>query len=415
MGFKKALCQLFLLISTSALHSQDSVRFYKTIDTLCSNYFYGRGYENEGHSKTADFLIKQFQNSDGLEVQHFSFEINHFIGEMSLKFNKQSLVPCQDFIPIAQASGGEAKLRAVLLDSLFFLDSLQIKKFIDKDLKKKAIIYNDKFEAKITSSPLLKEKIYSGSGALIKCTNGATLKTFSTSAWMPPAFSVVDTVYKNQKNITFELHQKIDTINSRNISAIIKGKDTTLPELIICAHYDHVGGYEGCFIPGANDNATGLAMLLELYHFYLQHQPQRSIRFIAFGAEEVGLVGSKFYVRNIKKEDIFFVLNLDLLGAGSGGITVVNATILPEQFSELEKINKDLNLFQTIKKRGEAANSDHYYFTKKGIPSFFIYSNGKVGGYHNISDTPNALEKGNFSTLFKLLEVFSNKMCSLNY
>jgi aminopeptidase YwaD len=227
---------------------------------------------------------------------------------------------------------------------------------------------------------------------------------------MPPSFFVIDSLICDRKKIQFKIQQTIETINTQNIIAIIKGKDSSLKELIICAHYDHVGGFEECFIPGANDNASGLSMLMELYHYYSIHQPNRTIKFIAFGGEEVGLVGSKYYNIYTRKENIHFVLNLDLLGAGSEGITVVNATVFKEQFNILENLNTTNKYVTTIKQRGEAANSDHYYFSKKGIPAFFIYSNGKVGGYHNISDSPDKLEKGYFNSLFSLLLNFTEKI-----
>jgi aminopeptidase YwaD len=391
-------------------YAQDSTRFYKTIDTLCSPFFYGRGYENDGHLKTAKYLLSVFKDADTVFTQEFPLTINHFTGEMELINGKIKLQPCKDYIPIAQSKSGQGKYKTIILDSIFFTDTTKLNTFLSKDISSKAIVYQEKYEAKITSDPSIKNKIYSETGVIIKLIKGATLKTFSPSAWMPPSFFVQDNLICPHKKIQFKLQQNIETIKTQNIIATIKGKDSTLKELIICAHYDHVGGFRECYIPGANDNASGLSMLIELYNYYLVHQPNRTIKFIAFGGEEVGLVGSKYYNIYTRKENIHFVLNLDLLGAGSEGITVVNATIFKDQFNILETINSTNNYVNSIKQRGEAANSDHYYFSKKGIPAFFIYSNGKVGGYHNISDTPNKLEKGYFYGLFSLLLEFSEKI-----
>lgn len=406
MHILKKIIFIFLIINLQLAYAQDSIRFYKTIDTLCSPYFYGRGYEQNGHLKTADYLMQTFKAARSLEIQKFSFEINRFEGNMHLGLDKTALNSCSDYIPISQAKGGKGKGEIIELDSLFFADTASINSFINQNIKHKIILYKEIFESKITSKPLLREKIYTEAQAIIKLTPSATLRTFSTTAWMPPSFSVVDSLYQNQNKACFELHQSISKIESQNIIATIEGKDTSKKELIVCAHYDHVGGYEDCYIPGANDNASGVAMLIELYSYFLENQPEQNIKFIAFAGEEVGLLGSKYYTENADLSKIGFVLNLDLYGAGSEGVTVVNATVFPLQFAILETLNDQNNYVSKIKKRGKAANSDHYHFSEKGIPAFFIYSNGKAGGYHNIQDVPSKLEIGHFNNLFFLLKDF---------
>jgi aminopeptidase YwaD len=397
---------LLFLFSTNLFFGQDSVRFYRTIDTLCSSYFYGRGYENQGHTKTLAYLKTEFQMADDVEVQAFDFPLNHFQGNMKLSFDGKELKQCEEYIPLPQAKSGKGHAEIVFLDSVFFTNSQAIEKFIATKIKNKALVFHEKFEKIITSNKLLQQKIYSEPILIIKLTAGETLKSFSGEAWMPASFSVKESAFKGQKECCFELNQKIEKIESNNLIAKVLGTDTSLEKIIICAHYDHVGGFQDCFVPGANDNATGIAMLLELYHYFQQNRINRTIEFIAFGGEEVGLVGSEFYTQNKDLSKIYFLLNLDLIGAGSQGATVVNATVFKNKFQLLEEINKTNNFLVSIKQRGEAANSDHYYFTKKGISSFFIYSNGTVGGYHNAKDTPDKLEQGYFDNFFNLFKIF---------
>lgn len=408
----KSLISLFwvYVLSVSFSFGQDSVKFYHTIDTLCSPYFYGRAYENKGVLKTALYLQERFSNADTLKLQEFTFSLNQFKGTMNLIIDEQYLEPCSEYIPLPQAKSGKGKVEIVFLDSVFFDDEKQIKKFLHKNISQSGIFYNEKLEFKISSNKELRNKIYQESPLLVKLTNGETLRSFSTTAWMPAAFSLKSSCFQNQRYCEYELIQNIETITNQNIIAFIKGRDTTLSELLVCAHYDHVGGYETCFIPGANDNASGIAMLLELYDYYLANPPKRSIRFVAFAGEEMGLIGSKFFVENSDLQNIHFVLNLDLIGAGSKGATVVNATIFPEQFNLLSTINEQGKYLYEIKKRGEAANSDHYYFSKNGIPAFFLYTNGTVGGYHNLADTPDKLEIGYFKSIFALLQGFCSEI-----
>jgi Zn-dependent M28 family amino/carboxypeptidase len=125
--------------------------------------------------------------------------------------------------------------------------------------------------------------------------------------------------------------------------------------------------------------------------------------FIAFGGEEAGLVGSRYFVANpvLPLSQARFVLNLDLWGSGSKGVAVVNATEHPEWYASFLH---SAGLFNVdVQKRGPAANSDHYPFVNAGVPAFFIYAKGDVGGYHNIGDTPDKLEQGEFYRMFKLL------------
>lgn len=82
-----------------------------------------------------------------------------------------------------------------------------------------------------------------------------------------------------------------------------------LPPVVIGAHYDTV---PGC--PGADDNATGVAVLLELARQFAQQPARRPVRLVAFDLEEYGLVGSRAYVQMLAKSPIYLMLSLEMLG-----------------------------------------------------------------------------------------------------
>ena len=84
---------------------------------------------------------------------------------------------------------------------------------------------------------------------------------------------------------------------------------TSLTPIVIGAHYDAV---PGC--PGADDNATGVAVLLELARHFVEHLPRRTIHFVAFDLEEYGLIGSRAYVEALNGQPILFMLSLEMLG-----------------------------------------------------------------------------------------------------
>jgi hypothetical protein len=183
----------------------------------------------------------------------------------------------------------------------------------------------------------------------------------------------------------------------------------TLPQtLFITAHYDHLGGMgNSTYFPGANDNASGVAMLLDLARYFQQHPTKYNLVFIAFAGEELGLLGSRYFVNYpwVDLTNIRFLLNLDIMGSGEEGITVVNGSKHTEAFQRLVNFNAN-NAIPTIKSRGEAANSDHYWFSQVGVPSFFVYTMGPNKHYHDIYDTYEELSFSKFEPLSELFRRF---------
>jgi Iap family predicted aminopeptidase len=196
---------------------------------------------------------------------------------------------------------------------------------------------------------------------------------------------------------------------STNIIGSIPALKKTKKTIVITAHYDHLGKMgENTYFPGANDNASGMAMLLELARYYTKNPSKYNLVFIAFAGEEAGLIGSSYFVQYpwLKLEDIHFLLNLDIMGSGEEGITVVNATKHPESFQKLVDINTQEKYVPMVKSRGPAANSDHYWFSEREVPAFFIYTMGPNKNYHDIFDTYENLSFSKFIPISELLKKF---------
>src|SRR5262249_11975318 len=136
--------------------------------------------------------------------------------------------------------------------------------------------------------------------------------------------------------------------------------------------------------------------------------PKYSIAIFLFSAEEIGLLGSKYYTENplFPLENIKFLLNLDLSGTGDDGITVVNGEIHRDKFDLLTDLNIKSAYLKDIKIRGEACNSDHCHFHKKGVKSFFFYTMGGISQYHNIYDKEETLPLTEYEDLFSLIRDF---------
>ncbi len=124
------------------------------------------------------------------------------------------------------------------------------------------------------------------------------------------------------------------------------------------------------------------------------------------------MLGSGFFADHplFSLAKIKFLVNLDLVGTGIDGITIVNATEFPEQFEMLSRINESGRNPMNIKKRGKACNSDHCPFFTKGVPCFFIYTLGGIAAYHDPDDRPETLPLTAFGSLSRLLIAFGEKL-----
>ena len=196
---------------------------------------------------------------------------------------------------------------------------------------------------------------------------------------------------------------------TRNVAGYIKGSTCPDSFIFITAHYDHLGLMgKGTYFPGANDNASGIALLLNLAEYFSKHPPRFTLVFLALSGEEPGLLGSQYFCENptVELSRIKFLVNLDLAGTGDEGIVVVNGSIFPKYFDMLLKINDKEKLLPLIKKRGEACNSDHCPFYRKGVPSFFIYTTGGSKAYHDLNDRPENLTYTGFEGVVVLLADF---------
>jgi aminopeptidase YwaD len=183
-----------------------------------------------------------------------------------------------------------------------------------------------------------------------------------------------------------------------NVVGVIEGNDPKLKReyIVIGAHYDHLGhGGESSLAPnssdihhGADDNASGTAGLLELARIFSAQRGQlrRSVIFIAFSAEESGLIGSNAYVTNpgAPLANTVAMLNLDMVGRLRGNkLTVGGVGTSPEFRKLVESLNNGFTLQLSEDGFGP---SDHSSFYAKRVPVLFFYS-GSHEDYHKPSDT----------------------------
>ncbi|RZK29399.1 MAG: M28 family peptidase, partial [Hymenobacter sp.] len=205
--------------------------------------------------------------------------------------------------------------------------------------------------------------------------------------------------------------QLIHHYPTQNLAAIVRGSTQPDSFLVVSAHYDHLGMMgKKTYFPGANDNASGVALLLELAAHYArpENRPACSVVFLLFGAEEAGLVGSTYFVQHplVPLSNIKFLLNLDLLGTGEEGATVVNGRVHEAAFRRLTALNDAHHYLPHLTARGRAANSDHFPFSEAGVSAFFLYTRGGSLAYHDVHDQPAALSLAGFAGAYGLARDF---------
>lgn len=178
---------------------------------------------------------------------------------------------------------------------------------------------------------------------------------------------------------------------SANVAVRILGKEYPEEIVTVTAHYDSVP--EG---PGAYDNMSGGAIVMEAFRYFAEHRPARTMEFIWFGSEEKGLVGSRNYVKSHEAEmkNHVFNLNVDLAGQLLGG-NVLGVTADPSVCTELKALMEENRLGVTIKNQVWASDSNT--FAWKGVPALTLNRDGF--GMHTRHDTveyisPRGLEEG---------------------
>ncbi|MCX2452846.1 M28 family peptidase [Pedobacter sp. PLR] len=378
---KKCLL-LLLFILTKPVFGQDLKTARKVVDTLTSREMWGRGYTRDGMDKAANFISATFKDyglipMDGKDFkQAFSYPVNTFPGEMMLQINGKTLLPGKDFLPGPESMGQKTQGALTQKDSVTFLNP----------------------EHRILL--LLKDKL--------TWSVAPAAGDYTRIELDPKAISgTPESIELNMEN------KFIPDFPAANICAMVKGTRNPDSVVLITAHYDHLGGLgKDTYFPGANDNASGIALLLNLAEYYANHPQPYTMAFICFAGEEIGLSGSKYFTENplIELSKIRFMTNVDMVGTGEDGITVVNATIHPKEFTLLRQINQDKKYLTKINSRGKAANSDHYFFTERGVPAFFMYTQGGIAAYHDVNDQAATLPFTAFESLFKLFVDFNTAL-----
>ncbi len=188
-------------------------------------------------------------------------------------------------------------------------------------------------------------------------------------------------------------------IKARNVLAMLPGTDRKLKDeyILIGGHMDHVGmDDEGNIRNGADDNASGPSVALGIAQAMVESgfKPKRSIVFIGWTGEEMGLLGSKAWCEkpNIDLTKILVYFNLDMVGLGNGGLNMPGTEFAPEVYQYIQKHTDTTALKKITWSKGGLGGSDHNYFLMKGVPAFAGMTAGSHPEYHQTGDDPEKIQ-----------------------
>ena len=437
---------LVLIISGSAQSQQynqtDSLK--KHIYYLASDELSGRKPGTPGIEKAATYIVSQFKNIGikpfaGSYLQPFKLLMGATLNENNtLSLNDKSLKLGSDFVPSDISGSGKAVGPVVFigygLDKNFGKTSYEdidvkgkwvivIRGSIDPaDKSARALLTGDYSKAitavdkgaigilfvnpswnrdeKIDIKASYNRSMGNVNIPVILVSSKLALKMINKPADYLDTFPVDNepASFKTDAVVSGETSFQLLYQNTNNIIGYLEGSDPKLKNeyIVIGGHYDHLGmGGASSRKPdtiaihhGADDNASGTAGVIELARRIKADSNSfgRSFIFIAFSAEELGLLGSEYFVANpsVPIASLKGMINLDMIGRLNNVLTIEGTGSSVESDSILTILEKG-RPFKITRAAGATGGSDHTSFYNKGVPVFFFFSGMHID-YHTPSD-----------------------------
>ncbi len=372
---KKNILIIAACLLLGAAHAQDTAYVRSIIRSLSADNMYGRGASYKGDSLAAAFLANEMHRLGVLPLavdylQHYTYNCYSNEGPVSLRINGNDLEPYTQFrvCPTARYATPErlakASFKKQMKDGTWLIGVKQLD----------------------TYSPIV----------------GAERPD-------PVCVEVLDTLLpKRVKKVEMDIPlQYRANYRSQNVVGYVRGVIDTM--IVFTAHYDHCGTMgDGVVFPGAHDNASGTAAVMDLARMAAMQKPYYTMVFMLFSGEESGLKGSKYAAEHplIDFGKVKLLCNIDMFCGGDEGLMVFNANDDRTKpfFEQLQQLNQESHAAAEIRPRDNSSNSDHYWFSKY-CPAIFLLTMGQpYGGYHDPADTCEACGLGHYHDFMQMIK-----------
>ncbi len=409
---------------------------FRHIEELAGSKYEGRYTGTPGGFAAGEYIAEKFAEyglqpagDDGTFFQSFPIFINQLSDVPTLTFQTNDGVQYQptlyeDYSPITSRYLGTGKAQGpIFWGNECDTDTLQENDLVGKVVFCQGIVSTDDI---LNKGRLILE--YGAAGLLLLTDPDIRPADFGSRYYLPwvpetiPAFRVYPDIVNDilagtgytledlenslppmqlETSAALELETQgeaacpTDGCEARNVLGVIPGRDPAYAHevVLIGGHYDHMGASpDGTIWYGADDNASGIAVLLEIARSWqeLGYVPRRTVLFAAWDAEEIGLLGSSYYVNQPRYplEDTIGMIQLDMVGAGAEYLSVKGE----EGFaSQILATAATLGIDAV---GSEGGRSDHVPFWQAGVPACLLIWWDESTSYHihRTNDTPSNIE-----------------------
>ena len=412
----------------------DPERALDEIETLTSHPYWGRKPGSPGGVAAGEYIAKRFAEyglqpagDDGTFFQSFPIEYVALASEPSLVVTTTAgvvhtgFVPYQDLSPVARRYAGEGRAAGqVIWGSGCSHEDLSTVDVADKivlcrngpiiDIERRAIEHGAVGLLLLTDpdqrppdfgavygepwipEPLPTLRVFPSVAAAIVDESGLSVAELLSSF---EAFPLDAQISMQVETVGREACERTGCVG-RNVLGVLPGRDPQHAHEVVVfgGHYDHLGESPGGTAwVGANDNASGVAVMLEIARVWHEQGfvPRRTILFGAWDAEEMGLIGSRFYASqpSYPLDETIAMLQLDMVGAGTDLLRIDGEAVMGQ---ELAAVAEQLGVTTALSRDGR---SDHVPFWQAGIPAnCLIWSSDpdSVPTYHRPGDVLATIE-----------------------
>jgi hypothetical protein len=246
------------------------------------------------------------------------------------------------------------------------------------------------------------------------------------ASWIQPVEQAGAVVHETGQQLTIAVRVREEPAGVPNVVAWLEGSDPTVSHeyVVIGAHLDHLGIRSGTTYPGADDNGSGSTAVLSIAKAFASNptRPRRSVLFIWFAAEEIGLVGSRHYCDNplLPVRNMTCMFNIDMVGRNEetsdetaeeneGAIHLVGSKKGDSDIHGLiEEANRHVGFRFEYDEEDVFGRSDQINFYKKGVPVAFLFG-GFHPDYHQPSDRVSEINFDKIAAAAKLYYLSINQ------